>query len=287
MVDIIGTTASIVGLVGAAFTLVQQIQNAREKVKGESKTLNSVSKQLEGLVGSLSLVKNEDSLQTPGVAQQVTAIVGVGEELKSFFDRLAAKQKKKSLPQLIHVLKSGDKDDKELQGILDRLDRERDELTLRILVTQVGLVGNLKDGFYVAFDVLLETNEKVKEVLGKSLVLAEQLKDRSLQRTADGMILLDTSDAKRLGLDDPQAATTPDSAATDTDQTSIYDNITLGQARIMTGDVGMENWRRVVGRKTTIARNKFGNGTVMITGDVGGEAAKSFYENFLKLNNEG
>lgn len=153
------------------------------KVKGASKTLNSVSKQLEGLVGSLNLVKEEESLQTPSVAQQVTAIVGVGGELKSFFNRLAAEREKKPLPQFIHVLKSGDKDDKELQGILDRLDRARDELALRILVAQVGLVGNLKDGFHVAFDVLLETNEKVKEVLGTNLVLAEQLKDRSLQRT--------------------------------------------------------------------------------------------------------
>ena len=50
----------------------------------------------------------------------------------------------------------------------------------------------------------------------------------------------------------------------------------------MTGNVGVENWQRVAGRKTTIAHNKFGNETVIITGDVGGEAAKIFYENFFK-----
>jgi hypothetical protein len=96
------------------------------------------------------------------------------------------------------------------------------------------------------------------------------------------MITLDASDAESLGLTGRQGATTHGTTTTDTDETSIYDNITLGQARIMTGNVGVENWQRVAGRKTTIAHNKFGNETVIITGDVGGEAAKSFYENFFK-----
>jgi hypothetical protein len=96
------------------------------------------------------------------------------------------------------------------------------------------------------------------------------------------MITLDTSDAESLGLTGRHGAAAHDTAATDTDEASIYDNITLGQARIMTGNVGAENWQRVVGRRTTIAHNKFGNETVIITGDVGGEAAKSFYENFFK-----
>lgn len=38
----------------------------------------------------------------------------------------------------------------------------------------------------------------------------------------------------------------------------IYDNSTVGQARIMTGNVGVENWRRTAGQKTAIAGNKVG-----------------------------
>jgi hypothetical protein len=178
---VIGTAASVVALVGTAFTLIQQVQSAREKIKGASKTLDNVSKQLEGLVGSLNLVKEEERLQTAAVGQQVTAIIIVAEELKSLFDRLAAEQQKKAISQFFHALKSGDKDDRELEGILKRLDRARDELVLRISVAQVGLVGNLKDGFRVVFDVLMETNKKVNEVLGTNLVLVDRLKDRSLQ----------------------------------------------------------------------------------------------------------
>jgi len=178
---VIGAAASVVTLVSTAFTLIQQVQSAREKVKGASKTLDNVSKQLEGLAGSLNLVKEEERLQTAAVGQQVTDIIGAAETLKSFFDRLAAEQQRKAISQFFHALKSGDKDDRELEGILRRLDRARDELVLRISVAQVGLVGNLKDGFRVAFDVLMETNRKVNEVLGTNLVLVDRLKDRSSQ----------------------------------------------------------------------------------------------------------
>jgi hypothetical protein len=93
---------------------------------------------------------------------------------------------------------------------------------------------------------------------------------------------LDRTDAETLGLLDQKSATTSGSAATDIDGTLIYDNITLGQARIMTGNVGVENWRKTAGRKTTIASNKFERDVRIMTGDQGGDAAKGFNENFWK-----
>jgi hypothetical protein len=63
-------------------------------------------------------------------------------------------------------------------------------------------------------------------------------------------------------------------------ETLIYDNITVGQARIMTGNVGVENWHKTAGRKTTITGNKFGQDVRIMTGDQGGDAAKGFNESF-------
>jgi hypothetical protein len=163
--------------------LIQQIRQAREKVKGTSNTLDNVSKQLESLVRSLILVKEEEKLQTAGVTQQVMAVITIGEELKRFLGSLTAEQSRKPVSQFLRALRSGEGDDKQLEEILDRLDRARDELTLRILVAQVGVVGNVEDGFRVAFNVLLETNERVKEVLGVNLALVDRLKDRSPQQT--------------------------------------------------------------------------------------------------------
>jgi len=88
-------------------------------------------------------------------------------------------------------------------------------------------------------------------VLGINLALMDRLRDRATQMgttpngqqllddgvgsslsNADGPIPLDTSGTREPGLG---------SSATDTGETSIYDNVTLGQARIMTGDIGMDN----------------------------------------------
>jgi uncharacterized protein YicC (UPF0701 family) len=182
--EAIGTTASIIALVGTTFTLIQQVRNARDRVRGASKVLENISRQLESLEQSLALVREEEGLQTAGVEQQVRAITEVVEDLRSFLDALAAEQQKKTISQLIRALKSGDKDDKQLEAILNRLDRGRDELVLRVSVAQVGVVGTLKDGFRIAFGVLLETNMKVDKVLGTNLILAERLKDRSFQQTS-------------------------------------------------------------------------------------------------------
>jgi len=50
----------------------------------------------------------------------------------------------------------------------------------------------------------------------------------------------------------------------------------------MTGNVGVENWRRAAKRKITIANNKFGQDVRIMTGDQSGDAAKSFNDNFWK-----
>lgn len=50
---------------------------------------------------------------------------------------------------MLLALRNGDKDDKELRGILSCLDRAREELVERILVAQVGMIGNLRDGFRI------------------------------------------------------------------------------------------------------------------------------------------
>ena len=66
-----------------------------------------------------------------------------------------------------------------------------------------------------------------------------------------------------------------------TGETRIYDNIIVGQARIMTGDVGVE-YRHQLARRITIAHNKFGQDVRIMTGNVGPEASKEFMSNFCK-----
>lgn len=273
---IIGTTAGVAALIGSTLTVIREIREARDKVKGVSKTLNDTSLQLTELERSLDLVKEEAALQTAAVEQQVQVITDRAGELSRYFAKLANQQQRSPTSQFAHALKTGNNDDKELQKILERLDRARDLLAMRILVAQVGLVGNLQDGFRVAFGVLAETNEKVKQVLGTNLVLMDQLGPRAAQQRADGILRLESADEEEFAI--PEQVSKQDT--TSITDTSIYNNITLGQARMMTGNVGVEEWQRMAGRKTTIAHNRFGNDIRIMTGDVGGQAAAGFNKNF-------
>jgi hypothetical protein len=61
----------------------------------------------------------------------------------------------------------------------------------------------------------------------------------------------------------------------------IVDNFTLGQAQIMMGNIGLEEWRKSAGT-STISGNHFGAGIRIMAGNVGPAAAASFNENFWR-----
>ena len=92
------------------------------------------------------------------------------------------------------------------------------------------------------------------------------------------VVPIDDSDMRDLGLGDEEPRDEDD--APSADRTTIYDNITVGQARIMTGDVGVETWHRASKRKTIIRGNKFGGDSRIMTGDIGGEVARDFNKTF-------
>ena len=87
---------------------------------------------------------------------------------------------------------------------------------------------------------------------------------------------------KALGLDAAPDIVADDTAATNSTTTTIVDNITIGQARIMTGDIGVETWRNRIMRNVTIRGNIFGGDARIATGDIGGPAAANFNESFWK-----
>ncbi|CZR65953.1 uncharacterized protein PAC_15853 [Phialocephala subalpina] len=277
--DVLGTTSAIVALLETAINLIQRLRKARDSINRTSQTLDNITKQLNTLFSTLNLVKEEETLQTASVGQQLQAIVEVAKELSDFFDKVKAEQERQTVRRFLHALKSGDEEDVELAAIFDRLDKARLELVLRISLAQVGLIGNLQDGFSVAIGVLQETNTNVKQILGRDLSLAIRLEDNQPQH-ADGTVPLDQADIEALGLDAALETAADDATVTESDSTTIVDNITLGQARIMTGDIGVESWQRRVTRRTIIAKNKFGGDVRIVTGDMGGKAAATFNESF-------
>lgn len=178
-----------------------------------------------------------------GVEAQVAAITKIIEELQTFFDRLRRDQEKHKIRQFAHALNSGDRDDKELAGILTRLSGERQELIMGISVVHVGITGNLQDGFQVAQKVVMEINETVKNALGIQLLIAQRLQVRQLA-TAE-MVNLEEEDIDILGLrtggDERVASTwTVQYQHVVRWQQSQWNRSKTGdQPRIMVGNVGL------------------------------------------------
>lgn len=117
-------------------------------------------------------------MQSFAIEQQLQTIAQVAEELRQFYDRLSLVQQRSSTSKFVRSLRMGDREEKELEGILKRLDTAKGDLTVRILVAHVGVVGNFHDGFRVAYDVLAETNLNVQRVLGVNMALLELVENR-------------------------------------------------------------------------------------------------------------
>ncbi|PVH69642.1 hypothetical protein DL98DRAFT_522089 [Cadophora sp. DSE1049] len=188
----------VVSLVGTAFSIIQTIRKAREAVKGASRTLDSVSSDLDSLQGTLKLIEDEPRLQTQGVQETLNVLIAKEKELQTFFDTLVQKQSKHKVTKFLRALKDGDKDDKELQSLLSDMSGARETLSLRIQVIHVGLTGNQSDGFRVAYDVLVRVDANVKKVLGSGLGIARALEGRSLSHPEDGTIRLTDADVRAI-----------------------------------------------------------------------------------------
>lgn len=52
---------------------------------------------------------------------------------------------------------------------------------------------------------------------------------------------------------------------------TFSDNVTLDQARVIMGNVGVQNWEHTARMKVNISGNKFGNNLSLTVGNVDGE----------------
>jgi hypothetical protein len=98
--------------------------------------------------------------------------------------------------------------------------------------------------------------------------------------TIDGTVLLDEVDIKTPRLNAVPNMVAENANVINLDSATIINNITIGKARIMTGDIGGERRQARIARKTTIAKNKFGGDVQIMTGNMNGQAAADFNENF-------
>ncbi|RII04507.1 hypothetical protein CUC08_Gglean011894 [Alternaria sp. MG1] len=176
--EVISGTAAISQLLGQAITIIQKIQDARAKVHGASDRLDSYQGQLDTLLITLQLVRDEHELQTPPIEKQVRKIIDQGKELQRQLDAFAAQLARSRTRQYTHAITSGNKDEKELESAFTQLDRAKADLNGLIVTTHVGLSGSMSAGFTAALAVVQRVDRNVQRVLGERLSMAAYLERR-------------------------------------------------------------------------------------------------------------
>jgi division protein CdvB (Snf7/Vps24/ESCRT-III family) len=178
--EVIGGTAAVSQLLGQAITIIQKIQDARAKVRGASDRLDGYQSQLDTLLDALRLVQDEPELQTRPIEKQVQKIIDLGKGLQRQLDTFAAQLTRSKTKQYTHAIFSGDKDERELENAMTRLDRAKADLNAMIVTTQVGLSGSMRAGFEVALAVVQRVDMNVRRVLGERLCMAAHLEERRM-----------------------------------------------------------------------------------------------------------
>lgn len=198
VLEVIGGTAAVSQLLGQAITIVQKIQDARERVRGAINRLDERKGQLDNLLNLLRLVENEPELQTPPVKEQVQKIISLGNELQCQLDALAVQLAKSKTKQYTHAFTCGDKDERELENAMTQLDRAKADLNALILTTNVGLTGSIRAGFTVALAMVRKIDQNVQRVLDEGPFIATYLEEQRLTEEGNGTVPLTAEDVRAL-----------------------------------------------------------------------------------------
>ncbi|KAI0112381.1 hypothetical protein GGR51DRAFT_38022 [Nemania sp. FL0031] len=141
--DIIGSTAAVTQLLAQAISLWQQIKAARDAVKMAPKTLADISSQLSNLSNIILEVEREPLLHTQEVYMQIGIIKFIATEICQRLEAMAALQTRSTLRQGIHAWSRGPRDEAKLADVLNRLERAKAELIIRMGIVQVNLTGGI------------------------------------------------------------------------------------------------------------------------------------------------
>ncbi|KAK0612413.1 hypothetical protein B0T17DRAFT_406425 [Bombardia bombarda] len=210
----------VVKVVDRAVLNLESVKGARKEICGAVEPLHGIENEANRLIGSLTLVKGVEALQTTGIGQQIYDIMVLASRLTASMMTMGAENRRRTEPV---ALKSSDYEYHHLETMLGQVRDARTNLTELISTAPVGLRGNARDGFCVARASLLDINSKVREVTGVNLVLFEQMESK-LNIQFDALVKVDDTDAEHLGL--PR----------------------------ISGKM-VEQWRALVGEETGISRN--------------------------------
>ncbi|KAF5628371.1 hypothetical protein F52700_8105 [Fusarium sp. NRRL 52700] len=236
----IGRVKSHDELIENARKLIQDFQNAHSEIGYDFPSLVETATELAELDKSVALVRQEESLRTAAVIREIKGTIR-SVHYQSYEAVRVAGKKKKAVEENGPDAMVPKRYIHSFRPMPTWVIRTRDNLDNAILCVQVRIIGNEKDGFSIRPDRVFEMDGKVKGVLGIHMVLALRLWNEPT--CIDGRSISPHDDSKSDGTRQHGPAVEGlEKEIYDAEESFVYENVTLDQARAMAGEDGVQGW---------------------------------------------
>lgn len=230
---------------------------------------------LEAIQEILELVREQPDLQVKIVGDEVARLKVTLEQLQEVHEKMQERAKKNKVKRYARAVLDHDRDSEGISDILRRIDLHQGFLTVRILVVNVGMAGNIRDGFQVACGTLTQVDQRVKAVLGEGLRIRRVLQDRSLLPAGESEEFIHLADDDRAAIENATARKNPTELQAEierfvTKNLKAGDNLTYYE-----GDLGFDN-PSTPGQRSVMEDISLGKDASVIRGNVSKEASAAF-----------
>lgn len=227
--EVVGSVAAVTQILSQTISLIERIQDDRAMVKGASERMQNTTDEVEATRKTVVMIDEEKDLQKPLVIDQVKQVRTVCEELSSTLEDQQSRSERSTLRRISHSLRKGKDENHEMDDLLDRLSRGKNELMQRIQCVHVGVSRDSNKILVASLPRIKMLDDKLRSVLGVNLQIRELLeKDRSLEWAMTVPLKPSVLEALRDPIEYSEAQ-----------QLRSYNaNVTDGRANLIAGDVG-------------------------------------------------
>ncbi|EXA32312.1 hypothetical protein NW761_012574 [Fusarium oxysporum] len=273
--EVISAASSIVSLLDFSLKIITTIREVNHAYHEAPQVVLNLGGNLESIQEILELVREQPDLQVKIVGDEVARLKVTLEQLQEVHEKLQERAKENKVKRYARAVLDHDRDSEGISDILRRIDLHQGFLTVRILVVNVGMAGNIRDGFQVACGTLTQVDQRVKAVLGEGLRIRRVLEDRSLLPAGEGEEFIHLADDDRAAIENATARKNPTELEAEierfvTKNLKAGDNLTYYE-----GDLGFDN-PSTLGQRSVMEDICLGKDASVIRGNVSKEASAAF-----------
>ncbi|QYT00292.1 hypothetical protein H0G86_007381 [Trichoderma simmonsii] len=234
-------------MVESAISLAARLREAQQRQQGLAGVLDHHGQVLVETQRIVTLVKEEEALQTAAVAAELVTLDMVVKGVVDVLTRIQTNgQGKRSgrVPQIFYQLTHGSRDEADLRGVMENLGRAKGDLGLCISVAHVGLSRGMQDTLVLNTRLLERVDSAVRAVVGndQGLVIGKLARGRPVQE--NGTLVVTADDLASIERHRGNASSHLPAASGDghVARHIVAHNMTADQAFQINGPVGMQEW---------------------------------------------